>query len=389
MWSFLPRACLALLPCVLLILELCASASAQESTANQADALFVAGKVKLAEKDYEQACQLFSESFRIEAATGTLLALAICQERAGKLASAFASYNEVVQRSNKEQRPDRAKAASEKAAALQPRLSGLRVVLGSAAGAAGLVVRIDGEPVDAAKLKSTIPMDGGYHAVEVSAPALRTWTETVTLAESGDEKILTAPALRQLKNEPRESRAATQPSAATTPQATEASESSVAAAPPGAPVLPSAAPIPAPERAPERADSTPSSEADSSDGGSSLSALRVTALVAFTAGLVGLAGATVFTLRAVHDNDASRTGCNGNLCTAAARNQRLDARQAGNLATVGFVLGGSLVGAGALMWLLGGHDPSASSAESGHSVRVALTPWFGAHALGAVAQGAF
>jgi hypothetical protein len=360
----------ALLRCAALaVITSCPIASAQQSSVGDADALFMAGKAKLAEKDYAQACPLLAQSFQAEPATGTLLALAICHERAGKLASAFAAYNDVVVRSEQEERPDRAKAAADKVAVLEPQLSHLRIELGAAAATDGLAVRVDGELVAANRLDRALPMDGGEHRVELSAPGMQSWSSTITLADSHDDKTLAAKALAPVGK----SRAA-----------------STAAAPARPMIEASPAPVPvAAEAAPQttRASLVARSRPLADAGG--LSGVQTAGLLVLGTGLVGLVTASVFTLSAVRYDDASAAGCNADVCTAAARAQRLEARRAGDIATVSFALGSVATATGLLMCLLGGRTSSVAAAAEQRVRGVALAPWISGRGLGAVAEGAF
>jgi len=51
---------------------------------------------KLATNDVEQACGLFAESYGEDPQVATLFDLAVCHERAGRIASAFVELNAVV-----------------------------------------------------------------------------------------------------------------------------------------------------------------------------------------------------------------------------------------------------------------------------------------------------
>ncbi|HEX7480840.1 MAG TPA: hypothetical protein VF331_23765 [Polyangiales bacterium] len=360
----------ALLGCAaLVVVTSCPIASAQQSSGGDADALFMAGKAKLAEKDYAQACPLLAQSFQVEPATGTLLALAICHERAGKLASAFAAYNDVVVRSEQEERPDRAKAAADRVAVLEPQLSHLRIELGAAGATDGLAVRVDGELVSANRLDRALPVDGGEHTVELSAPGMQSWRSTIALADSHDDKTLAAQALAPMRESPVASTLAA-PARTTS----EASPAAVAVAAETAPQT---------TRAPLANPSRPLADARG------LSGVQTAGLLVLGTGLAGLVTASVFTLSAVRYDDASAAGCNADVCTAAARAQRLQARQAGDIATVTFALGSVATAAGLLMCLLGGRTPSVAATAEQRVHGVALAPWIGGRSLGAVAQGAF
>jgi tetratricopeptide (TPR) repeat protein len=96
-------------------------ADAQASAAH-ADALFNEGKAKLAAEDYAEACRLFAGSFALDPATGTMLALALCHERAGDLKAAISEYRSAAERAHKEGRADRAQAATKRADELEAKL---------------------------------------------------------------------------------------------------------------------------------------------------------------------------------------------------------------------------------------------------------------------------
>src|SRR5687767_1829182 len=78
-----------------------ARAVAQSAEPPPADAeqLFRIGKQALAAGDLPVACARLAESFKLEAATGSLLALAVCHERQQKLILASTEYEQVLSRS--------------------------------------------------------------------------------------------------------------------------------------------------------------------------------------------------------------------------------------------------------------------------------------------------
>src|SRR5262245_38278640 len=72
--------------------------AAEPRDAAAAEVLFEAGKNLMERGDYAAACPKFEESYRLDPATGALFALALCHERAGKIATAWVEYMEVAGR---------------------------------------------------------------------------------------------------------------------------------------------------------------------------------------------------------------------------------------------------------------------------------------------------
>ena len=105
-----------------------ATARAQNADEGAAESLFQAGKSLLEQKNYEQACPKLSESYRLDPGTGTLLALALCHEGEGRLATAWGEFAEVAARARREHRPDRedSRASTRRRSSLPCRCSLLR-----------------------------------------------------------------------------------------------------------------------------------------------------------------------------------------------------------------------------------------------------------------------
>lgn len=161
----------------------------------RADTLFAAAKERFARGDYEGACRDFEESARLEPATGALLALAMCHERQGRLATASREYNEVLVRSEVEARADRAKLASARIAALDARLSTVTVSLAQANTPAGFQVRVGSQTLAPDELRKAIPVDGGLVRVEASAHGMETFQQDLSVADSQDHLTLIIPEL--------------------------------------------------------------------------------------------------------------------------------------------------------------------------------------------------
>lgn len=101
-----------------LVLALPFGAHAAEADSASAEALFREGKRLMDAGRYPEACPKLAESYRLDPATGALLATALCYERAGRLASAWAAYTEAAARAKQEGSVDREEIARDKAAEL-------------------------------------------------------------------------------------------------------------------------------------------------------------------------------------------------------------------------------------------------------------------------------
>lgn len=167
------------------------SASAQTGEQGAAaDALYQDGKALLDRGEYAEACPKLAESHRLDAATGTVLALALCWERAGKIASAWSAYTEAATRARAGRDAARADVASRRAADLEPRLPRLRMLLGGGVSdRPGLEVLLDGVAMSAG-IGVASPIDPGAHVIEVRAPGKRTERREITAAEGRTTEVV-------------------------------------------------------------------------------------------------------------------------------------------------------------------------------------------------------
>jgi hypothetical protein len=157
-----------------------------------AEQLFREAHALLKERRYAESCAKFAESQRVEPASGTLLALAYCEEQAGRLATAWQRYRDARQLAAEERHAEREAAAAERAAALFPRLSTLTVKVPRALGASGkLRVRRDGQELQPDLWGTPLPVDGGRYVVEAGAPGEKSWSITITVRSEGDHQTVT------------------------------------------------------------------------------------------------------------------------------------------------------------------------------------------------------
>lgn len=186
----------ALLGAALLTLGASRPAFAQtETRAAVAEALYRQARDLMAQGKYDEACPKFAESQRLDPATGTLLNLAACHERQGKLATAWLEYSDAIVASRRDARDDRVQYASERVAELEPKLSRLTLLLAPDADVTGLAIELDGASVGRAVIGAPTPVDPGPHTVKVSAPGKRGRTLNVEVAAVADQKSLLIPKL--------------------------------------------------------------------------------------------------------------------------------------------------------------------------------------------------
>ncbi len=182
----------------LAVVVLIAPAAARADTdPAAAEALFRSARDALAAGRVDEACRAFAESQRLDPGTGTLLNLAVCHERQGKLALAWSEFIEARAQAAQVQRVDRIALADTHLAAIEPRL-GRVAVTGLASGA---TVDLDGVVVGRLAAADRLPVDPGAHVLTVRQPGKRPWQHRFEAA-SGAVVAVAAPALPDLPSPP-------------------------------------------------------------------------------------------------------------------------------------------------------------------------------------------
>jgi hypothetical protein len=175
-------------PALLLACALFAPAQAWAASKDPvaADALFRAGRKAMEARAYADACPKFAESLRLDRAVGTLLNLAICEEKIGKLAEASAHFREVV--AQLPPKDDRLPSAKAHLAEMEPRLS--RLTLVRAPGEPDLLaISRDGVALGAAELGVATVVNAGDHEVTATAPGHADAHLHLTIAEGERREI--------------------------------------------------------------------------------------------------------------------------------------------------------------------------------------------------------
>jgi len=168
-----------------------------------AETLFREGKGLMKRGDYARACPKLAESQRLDPASGTLLALALCREKEGKVATAWAKYLEAEALARTDGNTPRAQAAQKRAAALEPTLAKLELVVGEDLRALpGLEIRLDGVILESAVWTTAVPVDPGERLVEAVAEGKKHWQATITITQPAERQAITIGPLEDLPPEP-------------------------------------------------------------------------------------------------------------------------------------------------------------------------------------------
>jgi hypothetical protein len=165
-------------------------AAAQAGDAAAATALFQEGREAAKKGDYATACVKMEESYRLDAAPGTLLNLADCHEHLGQLATAWQRFTEATEKLPPTD--NRLAAVKARVAALAPRLPRLTIALGPGVPAGTRVTR-DGKEVGPGSLGTALPLDPGPHVVVAAAPGRQDRRYSVDLAEGRSDRVTVEP----------------------------------------------------------------------------------------------------------------------------------------------------------------------------------------------------
>jgi hypothetical protein len=274
-----------------------------------AEALFQAGRNLVEAGDLAGACKKFEASQRLDPALGTLLHLGDCLERMSRTASAWAAFEEAASLAQLAGQAQREQIARTRAAALKKRLS--RIELRVAQIIPGLYIEIADVPVPEASWGLAVPVDPGVQLVRATAPGYQSWTRRLTIEGDGDV-VIEVPPLRP------------EPPKNTTKAETREPEKRM-------PVVP--------VRARSRAGLAPQ---------------RKAAIVIGAGGMAGLTAGSILGVRAMIDNDRSRSLCrpdDASLCSAEGVAARRQAQDFALGSTIAFAAGGALLATGVVLFV--------------------------------------
>lgn len=174
---------------LLVIIVLSCVATMAHAADPMAEALFEEGKTLLEQERYDEACEKLKASQAREPKSGTLINLAFCHEKQGKTATAWAEYRAAIALGNDEGRSDFADNAEQFAAAIEPTLARLTLVVPRSQ-AAIVTVELDGSPLDPGSFRSAFPVDPGSHQLRATAEGHQPWTGTVEVASFDNQRVV-------------------------------------------------------------------------------------------------------------------------------------------------------------------------------------------------------
>jgi hypothetical protein len=145
-----------------------------QSNEAHADELFRQGQALLQSGRLPEACGRLEDSLRLDAALGTLLNLALCREREGRVATAYRAYGVAAMWASQRGERDREQFAKRRLSELEARLSKIRIEI-AGGGRSNLQVKLDGTLLETAQLEGDIPVDPGTHRLELTGEGRQTW----------------------------------------------------------------------------------------------------------------------------------------------------------------------------------------------------------------------
>jgi hypothetical protein len=175
---------LRLAPLSLSLALLATSAAGQPRDRAAADALFQAARAEFDRGEFASACEKFAESHRLDPAPGTLLNLALCHEKTGRIASAWEGFRQVADMLHDE----RVDFARTRSSSLESRLPWLTLHLPKEA-TDGIRVFRDGIELGSASLGIPLPVDPGPHTLVVEAPGRLRYTRTLSMNEAQHQDV--------------------------------------------------------------------------------------------------------------------------------------------------------------------------------------------------------
>jgi hypothetical protein len=291
----------------------------------RADKRFHDAELLFEQKRYEEACEAFAESQRLDPKLGTMLNIAYCHEAQGKTATAWREYNEAAAWASQQGRADRVAFAQERAAVLAKNVARVDLQLPD-----DTLLEIDGVAIPHAHFTALVFVDSGVHKVRVSAPGKVAFEMDLAVPQGAWSHTVHVPSLIEEVTKPE----------------------------------PKVAPPPTPSLPPPPPDDTK-------------------IILGYTAGGIGAAAlvlGTVFAARALDASSTASDHCTRDKCDAAGSASISDARSFSTVSIASMIVGVAGLGGGLYLVLTG---------NSGSSKSARVAPIAGPQVGGLSLSGAF
>ncbi len=158
-----------------------------------AEHLFQQGLDAMKRNQFKEACEAFNGSNEADASPGTEINLALCNEKQGKLASAWGWYRTAAGLAELRNQKERAELARSEAAKIEPKLH--KLVISVKFPAEGLLVTRNAAAVPAAVLGTDVPIDPGEYTIEVTAKGKKPWKQSIHIGPGPGVDRVEVPAL--------------------------------------------------------------------------------------------------------------------------------------------------------------------------------------------------
>lgn len=179
---------------LVLAMLLAAAAPAFAQATAQAEQAFRDGNALMERREYAKACEAFATSDRIEPSIAAKMKLADCEEKRGKLATAWGLFLNVKTLTRDDrQRQAEHQVATARALGLESRLPYLTISVPEASRVEGLAIERNGELVDPGLWNRAVPVDVGEYTVTARAPGLRPWGTTVEVTGDREQRTIDVP----------------------------------------------------------------------------------------------------------------------------------------------------------------------------------------------------
>lgn len=275
-----------------------------QNSQGAAEALFKEALTFAKQGDFATAIDKFQASYQMDPAPGTLLGLAMAEEKAGRVAAALAHYRDLLAVAKKDRDRARQSAAEGGIARLEPMVARV-VLLASQPLPPDAAISLDGASIPVAAVGSELPVDPGERTIRVTTRS-GAFSAKVTLAPGSTERIT----IKLVSTEP-------------------------------APA-PSARSIAPPAAADEGAASSPGK------------GLRTTGLIVGGVGVVAAGLGTWLWIKSGKTFDEVESACPEHRCATDQRGKIDDGKQQESLGRIALIAGGVLAATGVTLYVMGG-----------------------------------